>query len=45
METVGFVGTGMMGTALLSRLQLVPMSTTAFDIVREALEQAKALGA
>src|SRR5918999_2891401 len=45
METVGFVGTGAMGTALLSRLQLVPMSATAFDLVPEALEQAKALGA
>src|SRR5688572_9145562 len=45
METVGFVGTGAMGTALLSRLQLVPISATAFDIVPQALEQAKALGA
>jgi 3-hydroxyisobutyrate dehydrogenase-like beta-hydroxyacid dehydrogenase len=45
METVGFVGTGAMGTALLSRLQRVPMSATAFDPVPEALEQAKALGA
>ncbi len=45
METVGFVGTGAMGTALLSRLQRVPMSATAFDLVPEALEQAKALGA
>jgi 3-hydroxyisobutyrate dehydrogenase len=45
METVGFVGTGAMGTALLSRLQLVPISATAFDIVPQALEQAKSLGA
>jgi len=45
METVGFVGTGAMGTALLSRLQLVPMSSTAFDVVPAALEQAMALGA
>jgi 3-hydroxyisobutyrate dehydrogenase-like beta-hydroxyacid dehydrogenase len=45
METVGFVGTGAMGTALLSRLQLVPIAATAFDVVPQALEQAKALGA
>jgi 3-hydroxyisobutyrate dehydrogenase-like beta-hydroxyacid dehydrogenase len=45
METVGFVGTGAMGTALLSRLQLVQVSATAFDVVPQALEQAKALGA
>jgi len=45
METVGFVGTGAMGTALLSRLQLVPVSSTAFDVLPAALEQAKALGA
>ena len=45
METVGFVGTGAMGTALLSRLQRVPIAATAFDVVPQALEQAKALGA
>jgi 3-hydroxyisobutyrate dehydrogenase-like beta-hydroxyacid dehydrogenase len=45
METVGFVGTGAMGTALLSRLQLVQVSATAFDLIPQALEQAKALGA
>ncbi|HKR59414.1 MAG TPA: NAD(P)-dependent oxidoreductase [Pyrinomonadaceae bacterium] len=45
METVGFVGTGAMGTALLSRLQLVPVSSRAFDVLPAALEQAKALGA
>jgi 3-hydroxyisobutyrate dehydrogenase-like beta-hydroxyacid dehydrogenase len=45
METVGFVGTGAMGTALLSRLQLAPISATAFDVVPQALEQAKSLGA
>jgi 3-hydroxyisobutyrate dehydrogenase-like beta-hydroxyacid dehydrogenase len=45
METIGFVGTGAMGTALLSRLQLVPVSATAFDVAPEALERAKALGA
>jgi 3-hydroxyisobutyrate dehydrogenase-like beta-hydroxyacid dehydrogenase len=45
METIGFVGTGAMGAALLSRLQIARVSTTAFDLVPEALEQAKALGA
>jgi 2-hydroxy-3-oxopropionate reductase len=45
METVGLVGTGAMGTALLSRLKLAQLSASAFDIVPEALEQAKALGA
>ncbi|HEX2243334.1 MAG TPA: NAD(P)-binding domain-containing protein, partial [Gammaproteobacteria bacterium] len=45
METVGIVGTGAMGTALLSRLKLAQLSSNAFDIVPEALEQAKALGA
>ena len=45
METIGFVGTGAMGTALLSRLQLARMPATAFDLVPEALERAKALGA
>ena len=45
METVGFVGTGAMGTALLSRLKLTQLSASAFDIVPEALEQAEALGA
>lgn len=45
METVGFVGTGAMGTALLSRLQLAQVCATAFDVVPQALEQAKALGA
>ena len=45
METVGFVGTGAMGTALLSRLTLAQLSAAAFDLVPEALEQARALGA
>jgi 3-hydroxyisobutyrate dehydrogenase-like beta-hydroxyacid dehydrogenase len=45
METVGFVGIGAMGTALLTRLQLVPISATAFDIDPQALEKAKSLGA
>jgi 2-hydroxy-3-oxopropionate reductase len=45
METIGFVGTGAMGAALLSRLQIARVSTAAFDLMPEALEQAKALGA
>jgi 3-hydroxyisobutyrate dehydrogenase-like beta-hydroxyacid dehydrogenase len=45
METIGFVGTGAMGTALLSRLQISRTSATAFDLLPEALKRAKALGA
>jgi 3-hydroxyisobutyrate dehydrogenase-like beta-hydroxyacid dehydrogenase len=45
MEKIGFVGTGAMGTALLSRLKIAGVSTTAFDIAPQALEQAKKLGA
>jgi 3-hydroxyisobutyrate dehydrogenase-like beta-hydroxyacid dehydrogenase len=45
MENIGFVGTGAMGTALLSRLKIAGVSATAFDIAPQALEQAKALGA
>jgi 3-hydroxyisobutyrate dehydrogenase-like beta-hydroxyacid dehydrogenase len=45
MEKIGFVGTGAMGTALLSRLKIAGVAATAFDIAPEALEQAKALGA
>ena len=45
MEKIGFVGTGAMGTALLSRLKIAGTSVTAFDIVPQALEQAKKLGA
>ena len=44
MEKIGFVGTGAMGTALLSRLKIAGVPATAFDIVPQALEQAKALG-
>ena len=44
MEKIGFVGTGAMGTALLSRLKIAGVSATAFDIVPEALEQAKNWG-
>jgi 2-hydroxy-3-oxopropionate reductase len=45
MEKIGFVGTGAMGTALLSRLQIAGVPAMAFDIAPEALEEAKALGA
>jgi 3-hydroxyisobutyrate dehydrogenase-like beta-hydroxyacid dehydrogenase len=45
METIGFVGTGAMGTALLSRLRIARISATAFDLVPDALERAKAVGA
>ena len=45
METIGFVGTGAMGTALLSRLQIARLPATAFDLVPDALERATAVGA
>ena len=45
MEKIGFVGTGAMGTALLSRLKIVGVPSTAFDIVPQALEQTEKLGA
>ena len=45
METIGFVGTGAMGTALLSRLRLARISATAFDLVPDALARAEAVGA
>jgi 3-hydroxyisobutyrate dehydrogenase-like beta-hydroxyacid dehydrogenase len=45
METIGFVGTGAMGTALLSRLRLARISATAFDLLPDALEGARAVGA
>ena len=45
METIGFVGTGAMGTALLSRLRIARICATAFDLVPDALERAKAVGA
>ena len=34
METIGFVGTGAMGTALLSRLRIARISATAFDLAQ-----------
>ena len=45
MEKIGFVGTGAMGTALLSRLKLAGITATAFDIASEAMERARAEGA
>jgi 3-hydroxyisobutyrate dehydrogenase-like beta-hydroxyacid dehydrogenase len=45
MEKIGFVGTGAMGTALLSRLKVAGVAATAFDIAPQALDQAAALGA
>ena len=32
MEKIGFVGTGAMGSAMLSRLKLANVQATAFDI-------------
>jgi 3-hydroxyisobutyrate dehydrogenase-like beta-hydroxyacid dehydrogenase len=45
MEKVGFVGTGAMGRALLSRLKLANVQATAFDIAAAAMEAARAEGA
>jgi 3-hydroxyisobutyrate dehydrogenase-like beta-hydroxyacid dehydrogenase len=45
MEKIGFVGTGAMGSALLSRLKLIDVPATAFDIAAPALESARAEGA
>ena len=45
MEKIGFVGTGAMGTALLSRLKLANVVATAFDIAPSAMEAARAEGA
>jgi 3-hydroxyisobutyrate dehydrogenase-like beta-hydroxyacid dehydrogenase len=45
MERIGFVGTGAMGTALLSRLKIAGVPATAFDILPQALDEAKKLGA
>jgi 3-hydroxyisobutyrate dehydrogenase-like beta-hydroxyacid dehydrogenase len=45
MEKIGFVGTGAMGTALLSRLKLANIVVTAFDIAPAAMEAARAEGA
>ena len=45
MEKIGFVGTGAMGSALLSRLKLANVVATAFDIAPQAMEAARAEGA
>lgn len=45
MEKIGFVGTGAMGTALLSRLKLANVKALAYDISPKALEAARAEGA
>jgi 2-hydroxy-3-oxopropionate reductase len=45
MEKIGFVGTGAMGSALLSRLKLANVQATAFDIAPAAIEAARKDGA
>jgi 3-hydroxyisobutyrate dehydrogenase-like beta-hydroxyacid dehydrogenase len=45
MEKIGFVGTGAMGSALLSRLKLANVPATAFDISPAAMEAARKEGA
>ncbi len=45
MEKIGFVGTGAMGSAMLSRLKLANVQATAFDIAPRAMEAARAEGA
>jgi 3-hydroxyisobutyrate dehydrogenase-like beta-hydroxyacid dehydrogenase len=45
MEKIGFVGTGAMGSALLSRLKLANVRATAFDIAPAAMEAARGEGA
>jgi 3-hydroxyisobutyrate dehydrogenase-like beta-hydroxyacid dehydrogenase len=45
MEKIGFVGTGAMGSALLSRLRLADVQATAFDIAPAAMEAARKEGA
>ena len=45
MEKIGFVGTGAMGSALLSRLKLANIKALAFDIAPGAREAARAEGA
>jgi 6-phosphogluconate dehydrogenase (decarboxylating) len=41
MEKIGFVGTGAMGSALLSRLKLANVQATAFDLAPAAMEAAR----
>jgi len=45
MEKIGFVGTGAMGSALLSRLKLANVPAVAFDISPSAMEAARKEGA
>ncbi|HKY09506.1 MAG TPA: NAD(P)-dependent oxidoreductase [Candidatus Binatia bacterium] len=45
MEKIGFIGTGAMGSALLSRLKLAGGTALAFDIAPKAMEAARAEGA
>jgi 3-hydroxyisobutyrate dehydrogenase-like beta-hydroxyacid dehydrogenase len=45
MEKIGFVGTGAMGSALLSRLKLANVPAAAFDISPAAMEEARKEGA
>ena len=45
MEKIGFVGTGAMGSALLSRLKLANVTAVAFDIAPAAMEAARREGA
>ncbi len=45
MEKIGFVGTGAMGSALLSRLKLADIPAVSFDIAPKAQQVARAEGA
>jgi 3-hydroxyisobutyrate dehydrogenase-like beta-hydroxyacid dehydrogenase len=45
MENIGFVGTGAMGSALLSRLKLANIKALAFDIAPAGVEAARVEGA
>lgn len=45
MEKIGFVGTGAMGSALLSRLKLADVKALAFDVAPAGLAAARAEGA
>jgi 3-hydroxyisobutyrate dehydrogenase-like beta-hydroxyacid dehydrogenase len=45
MESIGFVGTGAMGSALLSRLKVANIKALAFDIAPAGVEAARAEGA
>jgi 2-hydroxy-3-oxopropionate reductase len=44
MEKIGFVGTGAMGSALLSRLKLANVASVSFDIAPQAMAAARAEG-